>query len=592
MIQNRKNDMTALRTETQKTSERLDMTSKQHASMAEGKDVIRFSFSVGKDEKIAIKRVHSLLLDHMIHNFDTTFFDINGKKFNIKDYPTGEIRMREYFAINGSYSKTRKLLTIGHYFKSRFSLTEMKQDSNFFHLIKKHKVQVHYHKWDLDTLELRSIGFVLNINPGHKNEIIAISEIENYMNQNRNSVKFDLHFSVTYSTNGQNSTLAYSIQVAKNDVSKAFEIMNGVNADKKAPFKFIAYKSKYDNPTGFDNAINIQNKFLNSQKVIPIIGINEKTMNKFGDQHKSLNMILKNKKEEKIIKFSEIVKTDKTKKQGRWNVIVDSEDFENTSNFLRNNILSLCNQHPEYKHKEFEIDDATVSYQSIETKTIIEYDNTFLNSLKKEEIIARSSNKFRGNIDWGSETSSISDEKPKVTYKDKLMNKNPTQSATTARNTIEIESQYANISALSSELEETKTIVSNLEKKIKSMEENQQKEINIIKTNQVNNIEEQRKFHKEFADHMTQLFNKMYQQFMKKNNDPEMQDISVNINTSKMTAIGNTNTRKRDTMGEDMDTEFTKKQNNNSTPKKNNRRKGRNDLSNGDVTMQIFKDND
>ena len=87
-----------------------------------------------------------------------------------------------------------KVLSIGHFLSSRYSIDKMKEESGFLQLLKRYKVQFHIHKWELNTLELRTIGFVFLVNPGHKNENVATEEIETYMDKTLQTVKFSLHF--------------------------------------------------------------------------------------------------------------------------------------------------------------------------------------------------------------------------------------------------------------------------------------------------------------------------------------------------------------------------------------------------------------
>lgn len=577
---------------------------KQNTATLSDKDAIRFVFAARKDAKIAIKRVHTLLLHYVITHFEVHCFDSKGKAFDMTTHPTGETGIRERFAINESCTKTRKILTIAHFFKTKHSLIEMKQDETFFNLLKKCKVQIHQHNWDLETLELRSIGFILKINPGHKNVSVASADIEKYMDQTPHTVKFDLHYSLAYSTK-DNSTNAYSFQVAKKDMNTAVEIMNKTNADPRAPFKFIAYKSKHDDPEGYDNAINAQNVISNSQKVVPLIGINAKTMYTFGKDYQSLQTILRNKREAKELNFVDIVKTNKTKTHGRWNVIVKNEDFEKTSTYLKTHVAEFSKSHPECKENEYAADNATAQFNEYnDNKTIIEFDQTFLNTLTNSEIATLPISRPKVTIDWGSDTSSDSEDKPNTTYIDKLLNKNTGPTKTKDINkSIEIGSQYTTISALSSELEEQRTIITNLTQEIKTMRESQQKEQKIIK-------EEQRKFNKDLAEHMTHLFNNMFQQFRTttpqqnqvNNNSEEQKSSDDNSHTMQITPEDNqTNTspdpdlvtdksRKRETPEKDYEiAECSKKQNNNSTPLKEPRGSGRNDLSTGDVTKELFK---
>ena len=108
---------------------------------------------------------------------------------------------------------------------------------------------------------------------------------------------------------------------------------------KKAPFKFVAFKSKYDNPDAYDNAISQQNAFLESQKVIPIVGVNELTMITSTATKQSLKLSLQAKRDAKLVKFTDIVRTYQTKSFGRWNIIVNNEDFDATTKYLENNLL-------------------------------------------------------------------------------------------------------------------------------------------------------------------------------------------------------------------------------------------------------------
>lgn len=466
MARAKKKGTTAPENDPKPNANRPTMVHKPKQNPADDKVAIRFSFSVGKSENIHIG-VHRIILDHMVNSFETTIFDVHGNPIDMSKYPKGEMGIRESFAINESYSKTRKELSIGHFIKSRYSIPEMKQDSDFLTLLKNKKVQLNYHKWDLDTLELRSLGFIMRINPRHKNETAAEEEIGKYMDQNMHSVKFDLHFSTANSTDNKNSTIGYRFEVAKKDVPTTINIMNKVNSDPKAPFKFIAYKSKYENPEGFDNAINTQNAFINSQKVIPLVGINAKTMYTFGKDYKSLLTILNNKKQEQQLKFIDIVKTNKTKSHGRWNAIINNEDFDTSAEYLRKHILQFSNSHPEYKNKQYDADEASVQYtEYTDNKTsIVTFDQTFLDNLTPLELVTLPQIQSRPSINWGSDTSSVTEQKTTTNYKDKLMN-----NKTPANNTIDIDSNYTTISELSTQLEEQKILISNLQEKMEKME--------------------------------------------------------------------------------------------------------------------------
>ena len=77
------------------------------------KMTVRFLFSIRKDETLPISRAHCEILEYMVKSFDAKIFDADGKPLDTLDYPCGQVEMDKHFAINESYNRYRKLLTIG-----------------------------------------------------------------------------------------------------------------------------------------------------------------------------------------------------------------------------------------------------------------------------------------------------------------------------------------------------------------------------------------------------------------------------------------------------------------------------------------------
>lgn len=254
------------------------------------------------------------------------------------------------------------------------------------------------------------------------------------------------------------------------------------NRNSDCKFQFVEHKIKFTETKQYRYHITAQNKFLDSQRVIPIVGINKKAMITNNSTSKSIKLKITQSLVEIKNAFLQVVETDKTAREGRWNVLVDLENFDDGVFFLMENLLSLCSSHPDYKSDEFLVPDAQVQFNNYTpaSKDARSKDNTYLNTVGDidENKYASPPNAPPKEIKWdyASTDSSLSSEDvpKKGSYKNALSASLQHPKVVTATNTM-VSGHTAHQSHVSNITSEAKSIIDDLRSQNATLRANQEK---------------------------------------------------------------------------------------------------------------------
>jgi len=182
-------------------------------------------------------------------------------------------------------SDRSRTVTIIHEVQSSLSLTDIKQIPSIRKILITHNCYLRPHYWQSSDKDIKSLGWFLNINPSHQSREFTKIEIqEKIKDANANKKVTIPEFQIILNnpslsqsnTNPQKKkTQAYAIETRSSDKNLLMKLLLTTFATEKT---FIPYYFIRRDKGAFAKAIDVQNTFLSSNKVIVLHHILEDIM--------------------------------------------------------------------------------------------------------------------------------------------------------------------------------------------------------------------------------------------------------------------------------------------------------------------------
>jgi hypothetical protein len=294
-------------------------------------------------------KLHSQLLQVLTKVYDDTELRIYDNKSNrIKEF-TGEKWMdQSYHGSHFNYydDTVHRKTVIAHRILSQKPIASLKGDSKVLAFLKKSNTYLRAHFWKEDELAIKDIGFLVSYVPSKHSKAFVINDMVERTDlipdlDWAKVPKFKLiHATPRVKLPGRQKPLhsqAYSVQILTKDTKAMNQALRQMYAQDHL---YLPYNLKRTAPKAIAKAIINQNKRIADTYVIVLVGISRNIMT-----------ALKPTLLQGIQSIIAVSDTNRTDKNGRWNVLVQEKGFITTRKYIATNLPLWLTSYPQPLHE-------------------------------------------------------------------------------------------------------------------------------------------------------------------------------------------------------------------------------------------------
>ncbi len=298
---------------------------------------IRFEITLKNDNDRGVHLRHAATLRSMEQAFKEEEFEIidnHNRRVTLQNYPTWTKleHYKKHFKIHtlpGKKGRQDKYYVI-HRVRTTLALATIRNDRKVFSTLQENDVYLRRHFFKEDEWDLVNLGFILEFDPSKylrddaRKMVLELAKNEECLTQAGERFQLVAGTPFTYLSGNKYTTKAYTIQCLRND-SRAVDEM--LKKTYHSTCCYVKFRMQRSNKQAFAKAIQAMNQYLNTIRVIPVVGITRIMMQELGEKIHGIEGIF------------DVIPAKSTEINGRWNIITDSHHFYATLKLVRTNLL-------------------------------------------------------------------------------------------------------------------------------------------------------------------------------------------------------------------------------------------------------------